>query len=200
MKKHLVVFARAPQVGAVKSRLARDVGVVRAWKFYRDTSRSLLHQVRDDRVWQTWIAVTPLRFVDSSVWPRELSRFGQGGGDLGARMARPFVQLPPGPVVLIGSDIPNLRRMHIARAFGALDRADVVFGPAQDGGFWAVGMRRHPRPPRQLVRSMFDGVRWSTPHALADATKNLAGRARIAHSDMLCDVDTGEDLARWRAR
>ena len=200
MKKHLVVFVRAPQIGAVKSRLARDIGALSAWKFYRDTTRSLLQWARDDRAWQSWLAVTPQGFVDSPAWPREILRIDQGRGDLGSRMARPFVQLPPGPMVLVGSDIPDLRRAHIVRAFAALDRADVVFGPAQDGGFWLVGMRRRPRPPRQLVKKMFDGVHWSTSHALADVTENLAGQASVALTDMLDDVDTAVDLMRWRAR
>ena len=200
MRKHLVVFLRAPQVGAVKTRLARDIGAVAACKFYRDATRSLLRRIREDRVWHTWLAVTPGRFVASEIWPLDLSRLDQGRGDLGVRMARPFLVLPRGPVVLVGSDIPDLRRRHISDAFAALEDDDVVLGPAQDGGFWLVGMRRRPRLPRQLVTTMFAGVRWSTPYALHDVGENLNGRASVATVAVLDDVDTGEDLARWRHR
>lgn len=191
---------RAPQVGAVKSRLAKDIGALAAWKFYRDAARSLLHRVRDDRAWQTVLAVTPAHFVASPMWPRDLRCIDQGRGDIGVRMARPFVELPPGPVVLIGSDIPDVGRGHIVKAFTALDRDEVVFGPAQDGGFWLVGMRRRPRPPRQLVKTMFINVRWSTPSALDDVAENIGTRARFTTTDLLHDVDTGKDLQRWRAQ
>lgn len=200
MRRHLVVFLRAPQVGAVKSRLARDIGAVAAWKFYRDQSNSLLRRVQDDRRWQTWLAVTPYRFVDSSVWSADLPRLDQGGGDLGLRMARPFLVVPPGPVVLVGSDIPDADHRHISAAFGALDRAEVVLGPARDGGFWLIGMRRRPRPARHLVQMMFAGVRWSTPHACKDVADNLDGRATLAQVETLQDIDTGSDLTHWRQR
>ena len=189
---------RAPQLGAVKSRLARDTGTLGAWKFYRDATRSLVRHVRDDRIWQTWLAITPQRFVDHPVWPRGVARIDQGMGDIGARMARPFIDLPSGPVVMIGSDIPEIRRRHVARAFAALDRAEVVLGPAHDGGFWLVGLRRRPRAPTQLLKSMFSEVRWSTTHALADVVKNISGHATIKFVDTLHDIDTGADLHEWR--
>src|ERR671932_477084 len=77
--------------------------------------------------------------------------------DLGARMERPLRELPPGPVAIVGSDIPGIEPKHVAAAFRRLAaRDDFVFGPAPDGGFWLVGARRR-RPPRG-----FPGVRWST--------------------------------------
>ena len=200
MNKHLVMFVRAPVLGVAKSRLAYDIGAVTAWKFHRDTTRLLLSRLGCDRGWQTWLAVTPSRFLASPIWPRQLQRLDQGRGDLGTRMARPFVVAPPGPVVLIGGDIPELGHAHIDRAFRSLTTAEVVLGPADDGGFWLVGMRRRPRPPRQMVARMFVGVRWSTPHALADVLANLDGYATVALTDELSDIDTGADYARWRAR
>ena len=95
--------------------------------------------------------------------------------------------------VLAGSDIPDLRPDDIAAAVRALGRADAVFGPATDGGYWLVGLgpRRPARP--------FAGVRWSTRHALADTMANFRGR-RVALLRRLQDVDTAEDLARLKAR
>jgi glycosyltransferase A (GT-A) superfamily protein (DUF2064 family) len=138
--------------------------------------------------------VTPDRFVlEGCFWPPEIPRLSQGPGDLGTRMARPFAALPPGPVVIVGSDIPDLRRAHVARAFAALDCHDLVFGPAADGGYWLVGARRRPLPPR-----LFANVRWSSPHALADTLANLEHGFSVALLDTLTDVDTGADLARSR--
>jgi glycosyltransferase A (GT-A) superfamily protein (DUF2064 family) len=93
--------------------------------------------------------------------------------------------------VLVGSDIPGLSRADLAAAFRALGRADAVFGPAEDGGYWLVGFG--PRRPAQP----FADVRWSTRHALADTLANFAGR-RIALLRSLRDVDTAADLAAIR--
>ena len=71
----------------------------------------------------------------------------QGAGDLGVRMRRALAACPPGPAVLVGADIPALGAAHIAEAFRLLGRHDLVFGPAEDGGFWLVGARRSPRLP-----------------------------------------------------
>jgi len=102
------------------------------------------------------------------------------------RAMRPFRR-----VLLAGSDIPGLRAADIAAGFAALGRADAVFGPAEDGGYWLVGMgpRRPARP--------FAGVRWSSEHALADTLRNFRGR-RVAFLRRMRDVDTAEDLAALR--
>ena len=105
-------------------------------------------------------------------------------------MARVMALLPPGPVVLIGSDIPGIQPKMIARAFKLLGNHDAVFGPAPDGGYWLVGLRRRPH-----FSDPFDGVRWSTDQALADSRANLAG-LRIALIDELEDVDDGPSFAR----
>lgn len=189
--RHLILFVKAPRLGRVKSRLARDIGRVGAWAFYR---RQLTARVRDlarDRRWTFWLAVTPDRAVfDGGLWPGRTRRLSQGGGDLGDRMLRTMAVLPPGPVVLIGADIPGVTPARIARAFRALGAHDAVFGPAADGGFWLVGLRRRPR-----LIDPFKGVRWSTDTALADTLANLKG-ARVARVDTLEDVDDGAAYAR----
>ena len=108
-------------------------------------------------------------------------------------MTLPFRILPPGPVVLVGSDIPALRPRHIAHAFRLLGRTDFVFGPATDGGFWLVGARRLKAMPRGL----FIGVRWSTAQALADTLATLPSGYSVGRADTLDDIDDGQDLHRW---
>ena len=105
-------------------------------------------------------------------------------------MGRVFRTLPPGPVVIIGADIPGVTRTDIDAAFRALGDADAVFGPAEDGGYWLIGLARGRRT---APAGLFNNVRWSTVHALAD-TKASLGDARIAHVRTLRDVDTAEDL------
>ncbi len=197
MMRHVVVMARAPRLGAVKRRLALDVGALAAWRFYRHGLAALIRRLGRGRGvggrWRRWLAVTPDRAVRSP-WPRAWHVIPQGSGDLGARMGRVLQELPPGPVVIVGSDIPDLGPAHIARAFALLGDHDWVFGPAGDGGYWLIGARR--RPAR---RDPFAGVRWSSPHALADTLANLSG-ARVAFLQELDDVDTGADLNRWRRK
>jgi len=138
-----------------------------------------------DRRWETQLAVSPDR--NSARWPAHLTRFGQGQGNLGTRMARAMLHYP-GPVVLVGSDLPNLDSHHVAQAMQALRKTDVVFGPAKDGGFWLVGLRR-----TQWSRLLFKNARWSSPHALADCLRNLPPTARITLLETLSDVDTVDD-------
>ncbi len=190
LRHHLVIFARAPRLGRVKRRLARDVGALAAWRFHRQTTERLVRRLARDPRWRCVLAVTP----EPARWPPGIPRLAQGPGDLGQRMARAMAAQPPGPVVLVGSDIPDLGPAHIARAFRALAGHDAVFGPAEDGGYWLVGVR-----DRALLNGLFRGVRWSTAHTLADTLANLAGR-RIARLDVLDDVDTGSDLERLLSR
>lgn len=194
---HLVIFVKAPQVAAVKTRLAREAGAVAAWQFYRRTTARLIARVARDPRWRCWLAVTPDRFARGpGFWPGGVDRAPQGTGDLGRRMARVFRALPPGPAVIVGSDIPALGCRHVAAAFKALRRDDVVFGPAADGGYWLIGLRRTgPSFPR---KSLFTDVRWSSPHALADTRANLPRAATAAWLETLIDVDCAADLARWR--
>jgi glycosyltransferase A (GT-A) superfamily protein (DUF2064 family) len=114
----------------------------------------------------------------------------QGGGDLGARMRRALAAHPPGPAMLVGTDIPGLTAAHIAAAFALLGRHDVVFGPASDGGFWLVGCRH--RPPN------FGAVRWSTRHALGDVLANLPKSLSVGFAAMLDDVDDGASYRELR--
>ena len=192
---HLVIFLKAARLGQVKSRLAVDIGPLAALRFYRETSTRLVRRLGRDRRWRLWLAVTPRSALGARPWAR-LPRLDQGRGDLGQRMGRMFHVLPPGPVVIIGSDIPAIAPGHVASAFDGLGGSDAVFGPAADGGYWLVGLRRSPRVPAGL----FEGVRWSSPHALADTRASLPRGFRIALLETLEDIDEGRAYARFRAR
>lgn len=182
-------MVKRPRPGRVKTRLGRDIGMVPAAWWVRHQTARLLRRLDDPR-WQLVLAVSPDSAVgDLHAWPRHLPRLGQGRGDLGARMGRLLRAMPPGPVLIVGGDIPALGRAHVARAFAALGRHDAVFGPATDGGYWGVGLRRTGAVPAGI----FDGVRWSTEHALADTLATIPG-LRVALADRLSDVDTAADL------
>lgn len=188
-RARLIVMLKEPRPGRVKTRLGRDIGMVgAAWWFRHQTAR-LLRRLDDPR-WQLILAVAPDHAgLASRVWPAHLPRLPQGPGDLGDRMARLLRSQPPGPACIIGGDIPGVQRHHITRAFAALGRHDAVFGPAPDGGYWLIGLKRSAPPPPGFLHD----VRWSTRHALTDSRASLPG-ARIALIDTLQDIDTGADL------
>jgi rSAM/selenodomain-associated transferase 1 len=193
--QHLVIMAKSPVAGLVKRRLGREIGDVAAIRFYRSCLSHTVLRLASDPRWRAVLAVTPDKDVAARFWPspRKVGRLRQGRGDLGQRMQRLFERLPPGPVVIVGSDIPAIRPDHVAEAFRRLAREDAVLGPAPDGGYWLIGVRRSPN-----VLTPFGGVRWSSAHALADTLANLNGK-RIAFAVTLGDVDTGETYRVERA-
>jgi len=159
LRNILVVMVKEPHPGWVKTRLGAGMGMVGAAWWYRHQVARLLREVSDAR-WEVVLAVSPDgEGLGSRVWP---SAFG--------------------------SDIPGIRRHHIARGFAALGAHDAVLGPSEDGGYWLVGIKSWRAPAK-----LFEGVRWSTEHALADTERGLAG-LRIARVDTLRDVDTVDDL------
>ncbi|MGB5091897.1 MAG: TIGR04282 family arsenosugar biosynthesis glycosyltransferase [Parvibaculum sp.] len=196
IEPQLVIMSKAPLMGRVKTRLAGSIGAVEATRFFRHTSLQAINRLGRDPRWSLVLALSPDRAVhDEGHWPTGLPRIAQGSGDLGDRMRRLMCDLPPGPVVMIGGDIPGIKARHIATAFRALGRSDAVFGPAEDGGYWLVGLKRMPRVPQ-----IFDNVRWSSPHALADTLANVSrADLKVEVLETLPDIDTGEDYARWRA-
>jgi uncharacterized protein len=194
MRRHLVLFLRAPALGVGKRRLAQEIGDVSALRFERLMIAILLRRLAADRRWRPRIAVTPDRARHRARrWRRGTETVGQGTGGLGVRMRRAIVNCPPGPVVLVGADIPALAARHVGAAFRMLARHDLVFGPATDGGFWLVGASCARRLPR-----LFEGVRWSGPHALADTLAGLARSVTVGFIERLEDVDDGEAFRRLR--
>lgn len=196
IRRHLVLFVREPRYGVGKRRLARDVGDGTALRFELMMLRRLMRRFGRDRRWQLHLSVTPdCARRRHRLWLPQIAIMRQGPGDLGDRMRRALARCPPGPVVLIGSDIPTLEASHIAEAFRLLGRHDLVFGPAADGGFWLVGARRCPRLP-----PLFGPVRWSSPQALADTIGNLPARVSVRFAARLEDVDDGASFRRLAPR
>ncbi|MFO1324698.1 MAG: TIGR04282 family arsenosugar biosynthesis glycosyltransferase [Burkholderiales bacterium] len=196
----LLVFAKEPAPGAVKTRLAADVGAEQAAVVYRElTTLTLAHAsaARDARIVgrvELWCTPDP-----ATAWFRGLAAdhraalHGQGDGDLGARMAAALASaLSRAPAALIvGTDCPVLDAGYLARACAMLRDHDAVIGPAEDGGYVLVaGNRTLP----------FADVRWSTPHALADTTAGFARAGlRCGTLPVAWDVDDAAGLQRFAA-
>ena len=199
----LVLFARIPRRGRVKTRLARRIG---------DEAALLLHRALvDDALRFTAAAARSSGSRAVVAWDgegaasRTMSRAGrrarleathQGRGDLGARLRRVARRLLARGVrllVLIGSDSPVAPRSAVPRAFRLLRLgADVVLGPAEDGGYWLLGVRAD-RP--EIFRGMAWGTRSVLRRTLARAREH---RARVRFVRGSWDIDRPEDLERLR--
>lgn len=98
-------------------------------------------------------------------------------------------------MVIVGTDIPELRPRHVAAAFDTLRTHDCVVGPAQDGGYWLIGLNRTGK-----FSELFRDVRWSTRHALEDTLSNLPPNKTVAYLEVLEDIDDAAALIRWEKR
>lgn len=192
MSKGLIIFARAPVPGKVKTRLARDVGEQVATELYGAMLDDVLEMAAlldDVRLLVFWADGSYPHFPGI---PR-LEMFEQSGEDLGQRMANAFrTAFEEGidACCIIGSDLPDLPLEYVRKAFRMLEenRIDAVFGPSSDGGYYLLGMRR-------LWPELFENVPWSTSLVLETSLKHA--RASELTVDLLPvwhDIDTIDDL------
>lgn len=190
-RRTLILFAKTPRFGLVKSRLARDIGISAATRWYRRTLSETMRRLYRPGRWDCVLFGAP-RHAAGWPWPRVWSFRHQARGDLGNRMLRALRSFQVGPTLLIGSDIPGIGPDEIEAAFRALGRARAVLGPSEDGGYWLIGFA-------PLYRgNPFRAVRWSSAHALEDTLAGFPKRARVGFAKRLRDVDTGADLEKLR--
>jgi rSAM/selenodomain-associated transferase 1 len=195
MSSALAIFAKAPIVGQVKTRLCPPLSPETATELYRcfllDSVARACALVAVD----VYLAFTP---VGSESHFRQLLPFpvryvSQRGASLGEREAHVFADLLQAgyeQVVIVGSDIPTLPVAHLQQAFALLmdSRHDVVIGPSEDGGYYLLGARRlHP--------VLFENIHWSTPTVFAE-TVAQARRAGLTMAQVPAwyDVDENDDL------
>lgn len=195
-KPQLLIFARAPVLGRVKTRLAADIGAEAALAVYCELLHITAEAVMAAQVPATvWLAEAPaVPAAELPEWPG-LPWQLQPAADLGQRMQTAFAKAFANgatAVAIIGTDCPGLRAAHLTQAFELLQSHDVVLGPATDGGYYLLAMR-------QLYAPLFADKAWSTATVLA-ATLADAERLhlRVALLPTLADIDTGADLRAWR--
>ncbi len=204
-RQQLIVFAKFPRAGEVKTRLVPPLTFQSAAELYRALLRSTFERVRSIR--DVHLVVASAVDTDVPLLRRLLEEFGsasdvevrpQRGSDLGERMSNAIdesLREGAASVCLIGSDHPLLAPTHIVEAFAALEAHDVVIGPAEDGGYYLIGMRASHA---ELFRNM--------PYSTADLFRQTLSAAhrsalRVATLPEAFDVDDGEALRRlWRER
>lgn len=188
--QEVLIFARTPELGQVKTRLAADLGNEAALRTYFQllvhTRESLLRSGFPARVHLA--GGVPERDIWSDAGFR---RYPQADGDLGARMSAAFAQaFADGvrSVVVIGTDCPGLRAEHLHQAMNALQTHEAVVGGAEDGGYWLLGLT-------SPVRAIFKNKAWSTDTVLRDTLADFKALGMsVFRLETLRDVDTLADL------
>lgn len=195
----LVIVARYPQAGTTKTRLARSLGDEETVRLYRAFLTDLAHRFGGQPAYDLHWAYTTAK-VDYTAFMAELAPssvlhmrfFPQEGDGLGERLYNAFRQTYAQGyerTVLIGSDSPQISADTIAEASRALDRADVVLGPAEDGGYYMIAMSK--------PHNIFQDIPMSTDRVLR-MTVELAQRQglEVSLQETLFDIDELSDLAR----
>lgn len=195
-----IVFAKPAIPGAVKTRLIPPLTAEQAAEFHLAALSDVLDVVRriTPRL-RLLVAGDAAAIEDFRRRHPDIEIEAQVGADLGARVSRAFddtFRSGARRVVLVGSDHPSLPPSYLVRIFDRLESRDVVIGPSEDGGYYAVGIRRDGWP---AAKALFVGIPWSTP----DVLQETLDRARTARIDFELaptwyDVDRPEDLERLR--
>ncbi|WP_179337070.1 TIGR04282 family arsenosugar biosynthesis glycosyltransferase [Winogradskyella ludwigii] len=186
-KSLVIVFVKNIKLGTVKTRLAKTIGDYGAFDVYTElvkiTEKATETLDFDKRIYFS-------NAVVDTQWKNEFKTV-QHGSDLGERMLNAFKEgFAAGyeKIVLIGSDLPDINSTHITKGIDALNTSEVVFGPAEDGGYYLVGMSK-------LNTSIFTNKPWSQPHLLKSTLQELhKNNVTVSTLDILNDIDTYEDL------
>lgn len=194
MKNTLIMtFTRNPELGKVKSRLAKGIGEKAALEVYiklLEHTKNVLQKINVDKC--VWYSVS---IRQNDIWPDEFyQKKAQFGKDLGERMHNAFQDAFINnyeKVIIIGSDLYDLKASHIEEAINALDTKDVVIGPAKDGGYYLLGMKT-------LHTKAFAPKEWGTETVLATTLNDLQQQS-IHLLESLNDIDYAEDLEPYEA-
>ncbi len=184
--EHLIIFVKNPVPGQVKTRIARTVGDAKAVAIYTH----LLHYTQQlIQSFSGRCVVYYGDFVNPDDGWNAYDKQLQTSGDLGERMANAFqAQFAAGAdkVVIIGSDCLAITPDHLTQAFRSLDTADIVIGPATDGGYYLLGMK-------QVHSFLFQDMPWSQPEL-----RQLTELAILQHGLTFEPLETLTDIDEWR--
>ena len=187
----LIFFVKAPILGKVKTRLAKQIGEHRALEFYEECVRNLIN-LPLPLMCDAFIAYdTPKQEDPLPSYLQSFPLFFQEGEYLGERMSRAFEHLFAlgyKRVVLAGSDIPELDAKILGHAMNALSTNDAILSPTFDGGYYLIGFHAHT-----FRKEAFEGIVYSQKDVFEKTKAKLKG-ALLTHGKMLRDVDTLEDL------
>lgn len=185
----LCIFAKYPELGKVKTRLAKDVGETKALQIYAKVLNNLIKEHKNND-YDLHIAFTPTsKEKEFKQLYSNLKFFSQNGENLGVKIHNAFRHLLKKykKVIIIGSDTPDLSKELINKAFNELNEKEIVLGPCFDGGYYLIGMKKN--------HDVFSNIKWSTDSVLND-TINIIERKRLSLVllSKKHDIDTKDEL------
>ncbi len=194
-KTRLIIFAREPQNGQVKTRLLKGLRAPEVTRLYKAFIRDILNAAELVRCTEKAIYYTgPKTIPFLSRFRKKIALFEQKGKNLGERMYDAFKEsrkLGYEKTVIIGTDTPDIRPVHIQNAFRRLSDHDIVLGPSRDGGYYLLGLKRP-------YRALFDDIPWGTQHVLPLTLKKAKWlKKKVIELRPLEDIDTMSDLEKF---
>jgi rSAM/selenodomain-associated transferase 1 len=191
LKKHknlLLIFTRNPELGKAKTRLAKTVGdetALEIYKFLLERTRDISSQVNSDKA-----VYYSVKIRENDIWDKKkFQKYQQFGEDLGIRMQNAFkngFETGYEKVMIIGSDLYDLSSKNIEKAFTELDKNDVVIGPAEDGGYYLLGMN-------SLQENVFHNKEWGTETVRENTLTDLKDK-KVKLLGIKNDIDVYEDI------
>ncbi|WP_139956768.1 TIGR04282 family arsenosugar biosynthesis glycosyltransferase [Flavicella sediminum] len=188
-KNLLILFTRNPELGKVKSRLAKDIGEEKALKIYIEL---LLHtkKISENIPVSKWVFYSE-EIPKNDIWTAaNFQKKIQQGTDLGFRMKAAFQEgFANGfeKIIVIGSDIYDLQQQHIEQAFEKLNDYTSVLGPSEDGGYYLLGLK-------SMIPEVFENKNWGTETVLSATSKDLKNNGSLYYLEELNDIDVISDI------
>lgn len=184
----IIIFARNPKLGKVKTRLAKTIGDFATLETYKILMKHTANVVEKSNAEKI---VFYSEYIDhNDVWAKiKCKKVKQSEGDLGEKMQTAFeyaFELGHKKIVIIGSDVYSLKTEHIDSAFTQLQTHDVVIGPAHDGGYYLLGLNF-------IIPELFEQKKWGTSSVLENTLADL-NELNVTLLEPLNDIDTYEDL------
>lgn len=194
-----IIFIKFPEAGRVKTRLGSTMGMEKAAKIYKQLAENAVNSIKSAE-YDLLIAIDPPeKSHEFKNWLGDYEFIEQGVGDLGEKMQNAFeyaFKRGYTRCIVAGSDVPELNSETISAGFAALASHDTVFGKADDGGYYLVGINGSSEE-----FCIFSNMIWSIDTVLAETLKRLETRGKTAALlNELCDIDTEADLLKFGDR
>ncbi len=190
-KTLILIFTRNPELGKCKTRLAKTVGNKNALIIYKmllEHTEKVVRQVQVDKAVYYSVKIRENDLWDATIYQKHQ----QNGADLGIRMQNAFkksFEAGYEKVLIVGSDLYDLKPKHITGAIQKLESNDVVIGPALDGGYYLLGMKK-------LHSHIFENKQWGTETVRADTLADLQNK-KVTQLETLNDIDVFEDVKKY---
>jgi len=188
----LIIFVKEPNLGFVKTRVAKYTSDLFALELYKVFVKDIIHIAKSDKFDFVLCAYPNLELVNETFG--NYNNFLQSDGNLGEKMKNAILaKLNQGykKVVLIGSDIPTISLNILNKSFNELNNCDCVLGVCEDGGYYLVGFNNY-----SFNETIFENISWSTNNVLKQTLNNL-NNMKVILLDKLNDIDTIEDLKKF---